>query len=248
MRFKKSKIYLSIIPVATLGFGIGILTSVMGVGGGFIMVPAMIYLLRIPTNVVVGTSLFQIVFVSAYTVDRPGDRQLYRRYRAGLRADDRRRDRRAIRRARRPEAARRAVAGASGAPGSCRRHPSCDRAASFRRRKSIRSFPRGSASDADRLTHSVCSVSSFAAAACRAGGTDGLHRKARYRHLDRRNLDHLRFPRCGPDDLRRHRRLRCRPSGAGQVQHRRGARRAEGKHARCARRSASSASGSTPIR
>nr|WP_281517388.1 sulfite exporter TauE/SafE family protein [Ferranicluibacter rubi] len=68
VRFKKSKIYLSIIPVAGLGFCIGILTSVMGVGGGFIMVPAMIYLLRIPTNVVVGTSLFQIIFVSAYTV------------------------------------------------------------------------------------------------------------------------------------------------------------------------------------
>ncbi|OJF98503.1 sulfite exporter TauE/SafE family protein [Pararhizobium antarcticum] len=68
MRFKKSKIYLSVIPVVALGFGIGILTSVMGVGGGFIMVPAMIYLLRIPTNVVIGTSLFQIIFVSAYTV------------------------------------------------------------------------------------------------------------------------------------------------------------------------------------
>jgi uncharacterized protein len=67
MRFKKSKLYLSAIPVVALGFGIGILTSVMGVGGGFIMVPAMIYLLRIPTNVVVGTSLFQIIFVTAYT-------------------------------------------------------------------------------------------------------------------------------------------------------------------------------------
>jgi uncharacterized membrane protein YfcA len=67
MRFKKSKIYLSIIPLLTLGFLIGILTSIMGVGGGFIMVPAMIYLLRIPTNVVVGTSLFQIIFVTAYT-------------------------------------------------------------------------------------------------------------------------------------------------------------------------------------
>lgn len=67
MRFKKSKIYLSVIPIVALGFGIGILTSVMGVGGGFIMVPAMIYLLRIPTNVVVGTSLFQIIFVTAYT-------------------------------------------------------------------------------------------------------------------------------------------------------------------------------------
>jgi uncharacterized membrane protein YfcA len=67
VRFKKSKIYLSVIPIVTLGFSIGILTSVMGVGGGFIMVPAMIYLLRIPTNVVVGTSLFQIIFVTAYT-------------------------------------------------------------------------------------------------------------------------------------------------------------------------------------
>jgi uncharacterized membrane protein YfcA len=67
MRFKKSKIYLSAIPLVVLGFAIGVLTSVMGVGGGFIMVPAMIYLLRIPTNVVVGTSLFQIIFVTAYT-------------------------------------------------------------------------------------------------------------------------------------------------------------------------------------
>ncbi|MDP2119323.1 MAG: sulfite exporter TauE/SafE family protein [Hoeflea sp.] len=67
MRFKRSKLYLSVIPVILLGFAIGILTSVMGVGGGFIMVPAMIYLLRIPTNVVIGTSLFQIIFVTAYT-------------------------------------------------------------------------------------------------------------------------------------------------------------------------------------
>ncbi|MFM2278243.1 MAG: hypothetical protein RLZZ444_474, partial [Pseudomonadota bacterium] len=67
MRFKKSRIYLSVIPVVTLGFGVGILTAVMGVGGGFIMVPAMIYLLRVPANVVVGTSLFQIIFVSTYS-------------------------------------------------------------------------------------------------------------------------------------------------------------------------------------
>jgi len=66
IRFKKSKMYLSVIPVAGLGFGVGMLTSIMGVGGGFIMVPAMIYLLRIPTSVVVGTSLFQIIFVSTY--------------------------------------------------------------------------------------------------------------------------------------------------------------------------------------
>ena len=67
MRFKRSKIYLSVIPVIVLGFGVGVLTSIMGVGGGFIMVPAMIYLLRIPTNVVIGTSLFQIIFVTAFT-------------------------------------------------------------------------------------------------------------------------------------------------------------------------------------
>lgn len=67
MRFKRSKIYLSIIPVIGLGFVIGMLTSVMGIGGGFMMVPAMIYLLRIPTNVVIGTSLFQITFVTAFT-------------------------------------------------------------------------------------------------------------------------------------------------------------------------------------
>ncbi|KQW31817.1 permease [Rhizobium sp. Root274] len=66
MRFKKSKVYLSVIPVLLLGFAIGILTP-MGIGGGFIMVPAMIYLLRIPTNVVVGTSLFQVIFTTAYT-------------------------------------------------------------------------------------------------------------------------------------------------------------------------------------
>jgi len=67
MRFKRSKLYLSVIPVILLGFAIGVLTSVMGVGGGFIMVPAMIYLLRIPTSVVIGTSLFQIIFVTAFT-------------------------------------------------------------------------------------------------------------------------------------------------------------------------------------
>ena len=67
MRFRESKLFVSVIPVLGLGFGIGILSSVMGVGGGFIMVPAMIYLLEVPTNVVVGTSLFQIIFVAAYT-------------------------------------------------------------------------------------------------------------------------------------------------------------------------------------
>ena len=67
MRFHKSKLYLSVIPVLALGMLVGILASIMGVGGGFIMVPAMIYILRIPTNVVIGTSLFQIMFVTAFT-------------------------------------------------------------------------------------------------------------------------------------------------------------------------------------
>jgi uncharacterized protein len=67
MRFKVSKLYVSAIPVMALGAFIGLLSAIMGVGGGFIMVPAMIYLLKVPTNVVIGTSLFQIIFVTAYT-------------------------------------------------------------------------------------------------------------------------------------------------------------------------------------
>ena len=67
MRFRASKLFVSVIPVLGLGAAIGFLSSIMGVGGGFIMVPALIYLLKVPTNVVVGTSLFQIIFVSAYT-------------------------------------------------------------------------------------------------------------------------------------------------------------------------------------
>ncbi|MGI9401524.1 MAG: sulfite exporter TauE/SafE family protein [Rhizobiaceae bacterium] len=67
MRFRKSKIYLSAIPVLVLGVLVGLLAAIMGVGGGFIMVPAMIYLLRVPTNVVIGTSLYQIIFVTAFT-------------------------------------------------------------------------------------------------------------------------------------------------------------------------------------
>ncbi len=67
MRFHRSKLYISAIPPLAIGGLVGILAAIMGVGGGFIMVPAMIYLLRVPTNVVVGTSLFQIVFVTAAT-------------------------------------------------------------------------------------------------------------------------------------------------------------------------------------
>ncbi|QPC86714.1 TSUP family transporter [Mesorhizobium sp. NBSH29] len=67
MRFRTSKLFVSVIPVLGLGAAIGFLAAIMGVGGGFIMVPALIYLLKVPTNVVVGTSLFQIIFVAAYT-------------------------------------------------------------------------------------------------------------------------------------------------------------------------------------
>ena len=65
MRFRRSRLYISVIPPIILGIIVGILTAVMGVGGGFIMIPAMIYLLRMPTNVVIGTSQFQILFVTA---------------------------------------------------------------------------------------------------------------------------------------------------------------------------------------
>ena len=67
MRFRASKLFVSVIPVLGLGAAIGFLASIMGVGGGFIMVPALIYLLKVPTNVVVGTSLFHITLTAAYT-------------------------------------------------------------------------------------------------------------------------------------------------------------------------------------
>jgi uncharacterized membrane protein YfcA len=67
MRFHRSKLYISAVPPMMIGAFTGFLAAIMGAGGGFIMVPAMIYLLRVPTSVVVGTSLFQIVFVTAAT-------------------------------------------------------------------------------------------------------------------------------------------------------------------------------------
>ena len=66
-RFRTSGLYISVIPPLGVGVAVGVLAAIMGVGGGFIMVPAMIYLLGMPTKVVVGTSLFQIVFVTAFT-------------------------------------------------------------------------------------------------------------------------------------------------------------------------------------
>ncbi|MEO8244250.1 MAG: sulfite exporter TauE/SafE family protein [bacterium] len=67
MKFRVSGLYISVIPPFAVGALVGLLSAIMGVGGGFIMVPAMIYLLGMPTKVVVGTSLFQIIFVTAFT-------------------------------------------------------------------------------------------------------------------------------------------------------------------------------------
>ena len=64
MRFHRSKLYISAIPPVIIGFLVGVLSAMMGVGGGFIMIPAMVYILGMSTNVVVGTSLFQIIFVT----------------------------------------------------------------------------------------------------------------------------------------------------------------------------------------
>ena len=66
-RFPVSGLYMSVLPPLAIGFFVGALAALMGVGGGFVMVPAMIYLLRMPTSVVIGTSLFQILFVTALT-------------------------------------------------------------------------------------------------------------------------------------------------------------------------------------
>ena len=65
-RFRTSGLYISALPPLFVGCFVGLLAAIMGVGGGFIMVPAMIYLLGMPTKVVVGTSLFQIIFVTGF--------------------------------------------------------------------------------------------------------------------------------------------------------------------------------------
>jgi len=66
MKFRTSGLYISVIPPVIVGAAVGVLSAIMGVGGGFIMVPAMIYILGMPTKVVVGTSLFQIIFVTGF--------------------------------------------------------------------------------------------------------------------------------------------------------------------------------------
>lgn len=64
-RFPKSKLYMSILPPISIGAFTGVLSAVMGVGGGFVLVPAMVYILKMRTMVAIGTSLMQITFISS---------------------------------------------------------------------------------------------------------------------------------------------------------------------------------------
>ncbi len=67
IKSRRSRLYISALEPIFIGYGVGILAAMIGVSGGFILVPAMIYLLKMPTRMVIGTSLFQIIFVSATT-------------------------------------------------------------------------------------------------------------------------------------------------------------------------------------
>ena len=133
MRFKSSKIYVSVIPIWVIGFVIGFIGAIMGIGGGFLLVPALIYLIRVPTGVVIGTSMVLTLVTMAYaTVIHAATNHLVDALLA-LHPDDRRRDRRAVRRAHRAALQRRAVAaaarhsGARGRPALCLRPGACSR-------------------------------------------------------------------------------------------------------------------------
>jgi len=67
VRFKRSRLYISVLPVLGIGFCIGVIGALLGVGGGFILVPALVYILRVPGNMVIGTSLLQVVVMMAVT-------------------------------------------------------------------------------------------------------------------------------------------------------------------------------------
>jgi hypothetical protein len=66
VRFKQSKIYVSVIPLWVIGFTIGFIGAIMGIGGGFLLVPALIYLMRVPTSVVIGTSMILTLVTMAW--------------------------------------------------------------------------------------------------------------------------------------------------------------------------------------
>ena len=64
MRFYRSALYISVIPVVVLGFMVGVMTAILGTGGAFILIPAKVYLLRMRTNLAIGTSQFQMFIVA----------------------------------------------------------------------------------------------------------------------------------------------------------------------------------------
>mgnify|MGYP006252897389 FL=1 len=66
VRFYSSNLYISVIPPIIIGYFIGILSATMGIGGSFILIPSMIYFLGMPTSKVIGTSLFQIIFITSF--------------------------------------------------------------------------------------------------------------------------------------------------------------------------------------
>ena len=127
-RFPNSKLYISAIPPVAIGAFVGWLTAIMGVGGGFVMVPAMIYLLRMPTRMVIGTSAFQIVVRDGGHDGAAGDAEPLGRRGAGAAADRGRRRRRAVRGGLCREAQGRAAARRSRAPGAGGRSAHGDRA------------------------------------------------------------------------------------------------------------------------
>ena len=67
MRFRRSRLYISAVPVVVLGLVVGVMTAILGTGGAFLLIPAKIYLLRMRTDIAIGTSQFQVFFVAAMT-------------------------------------------------------------------------------------------------------------------------------------------------------------------------------------
>jgi uncharacterized protein len=67
VKFPRSRLYISVVPPLLIGVGVGILSAIMGVGGGFILIPALVYIIHMPPNLVVGTSTLQVLVTSCTT-------------------------------------------------------------------------------------------------------------------------------------------------------------------------------------